>query len=289
MKPEGPARRLSDTVLFAGVATTVFLISITVIALAFLRPGDMFRSSARIKLDFRLMESGYNPEVLRSELPKITSDSVLRQVTEQLQLTNIFPATSTGALSANETVERLKRIVVVRPLPNSMLIEIQVLFGDSAKAADIANAVADAYRKELLNRAIQTASSPLLEFESRKRESSDALQTARLTLQQMEVTNAPADLLAKQRSALAEAEKLRNNAARELESATREFTIPKNTLQAVLVDSAIPAVRPVQTHRRRVLTVGLSGAVALGISAGALAVVIRRSRGTTRFTPPKRM
>ncbi len=282
MNAEGPARRLSDSILFSCVCLTVMLAAFAIIALTFLRPEKTFRSLARIKLDFHLVKSGYNAETFRAELPRITSNEVLSNVVKRLELTRTFQNRAGQPASLEEATDELRRMAVIRPIPNSALIEIQVLFSDPAKAADIANAIAEAYRQDLLARNIQTASNPLRELENRQAERSDVAHAARLVLKQMEITNAPPEQLDQQRNVVAEAERVRDEAASALEDATRNFAIPGNTLRAFIVDQAAPGIRPVQTHRSRVLTVGISGSIALGIAAGALAVIIRRSCGTGR-------
>jgi beta-lactamase regulating signal transducer with metallopeptidase domain len=145
------ARQLAGLTLL-----TVSLPLILVGAWLLLAP-PLFEATARLKLergpeDRRSSMAGslapsYDPYLLETEAEVLQSELVLGRVVEALKLPRKWGMNSTNSeLARVEAMRALKSRLSLRPVRNTMLIEIRARGRDGAEAAELANAVASAYR-----------------------------------------------------------------------------------------------------------------------------------------------
>jgi beta-lactamase regulating signal transducer with metallopeptidase domain len=98
-----------------------------------------------------LSRQGYDPFFLQTEMEKIGSPTVLREVALKLNLElrdGRLVQSSTGIHDARRRVavaNHLRQHLRLRQLRNTSLIDIRMMAGDPHRAADIANAIADVY------------------------------------------------------------------------------------------------------------------------------------------------
>jgi uncharacterized protein involved in exopolysaccharide biosynthesis len=90
----------------------------------------------------------YDPYFIQTEFEVIQSEIVLRKVVEALHLDAEWgnKYAEGRKLEMTETMGLLKQSLHLRPVRNTLLIEISVINEDAAEAAKIANAIAEAYR-----------------------------------------------------------------------------------------------------------------------------------------------
>jgi anti-sigma factor RsiW/uncharacterized protein YegL len=91
--------------------------------------------------------ASYDPYWIQSEVESIKSKAVLNKVIENLNLTEAW-AGKYGASekpTPEETFQRLKGMIDVRPSPNTELLDIRVRSDKSSEAAQIANTIAKVY------------------------------------------------------------------------------------------------------------------------------------------------
>jgi len=140
------------------IIITVFLItSIIATAVTFVLP-ESYSSMARIKVENDVTDipgmtgvSGYvpyDPYFIQTTFEIMQSELVLSNVIAQLNLNTKWGQKyyNGETLKTTETMELLKRSMLLAPVKNTKLISITVFSDDKNEAAAIANAVAQSYR-----------------------------------------------------------------------------------------------------------------------------------------------
>jgi Mg-chelatase subunit ChlD len=118
-----------------------------------------FESSARVKVErdqsdiASLAEheqtTGYDPYFVQTEYETIQSERILGKAATNLNLNEVWAKKQAGKpLTTAETIERLKKSLDLRSVPNSSLLEIGARSDNADEAARIANAVAEAYQED---------------------------------------------------------------------------------------------------------------------------------------------
>jgi succinoglycan biosynthesis transport protein ExoP len=114
-----------------------------------------YRATVKIEIeadtlsDIPEMNSGgnsYDPYFFETELKAIGSDIVLSNVVETLNLNTQWGKRYGRTLETSETVSLLRQRIDLRLARNSMIVEIHVTDEDPKEAAQIANAIAEAYK-----------------------------------------------------------------------------------------------------------------------------------------------
>jgi uncharacterized protein involved in exopolysaccharide biosynthesis len=119
-----------------------------------LRPPE-FQATARIQIEAQTMfnqngqpDASFDPYFIQTTFEVMESEVVLSNAISTLDLNNKWGAKyNRGApLKLSETINILKGNMILNPVPKTKLIAITAQSDDPKEAADIANAVADAYR-----------------------------------------------------------------------------------------------------------------------------------------------
>jgi uncharacterized protein involved in exopolysaccharide biosynthesis len=118
-----------------------------------------FQAKARIRIERdqsdiqALMQAStpmtYDPYFIQTEFEVIQSELILGRVIDDLNLQEKWGKTYANSekLTRLEAIVLLKKKMSLRPVRNTMLLEIQVFSQNAKEAADIANAIAKAYRE----------------------------------------------------------------------------------------------------------------------------------------------
>jgi Mg-chelatase subunit ChlD/uncharacterized protein involved in exopolysaccharide biosynthesis/anti-sigma factor RsiW len=131
----------------------------------------------------------YDPYFIQTEFETIKSDAVLSKVLEKLNLNETWAKKrgSSTKLSTRETLQLLKKSLDLRSVPNTSFIEIGVKSDKPEEAAEIANAVAEAYRdyrgeqrKELSKKGIEA-------LEERRAQQENAVARAQAEVDRLEI------------------------------------------------------------------------------------------------------
>jgi uncharacterized protein involved in exopolysaccharide biosynthesis len=176
---------LTATRKFCGMG--LFLVGLLFIllgtSLAFARPS--FQATARIKLGWEQQPVAGDLEdgtrrgdlsfrySLETQKALITSKSVLAKVVEELGLKHAWIGKSRrDAPQLDQVVALLRKRVTVRPIPQTMLVEISAADESPERAAAVANGVVDAYRSFLSDKTRETAAQgvQMLEDQFRRQE-----------------------------------------------------------------------------------------------------------------------
>ena len=141
------------------IIITVFLITaIIATAVTFILP-ESYASTARIRVEKDVTDipgmstpsaslMGYDPYFIQTTFEIMQSEMVLSNVIAQLKLNTKWGEKyfNGETLKTTETMEILKGRMLLAPVKNTELISITVYSDDKQEAADLANAIADAYR-----------------------------------------------------------------------------------------------------------------------------------------------
>jgi Mrp family chromosome partitioning ATPase len=165
--------RIRKTVVLA----VFFLVLATATLVTFMLP-ESFSASARIKIERDAPDvsgpgggggvaSGYDPYFIQTEFEIMQSERVLGKVIEQLNLNQIWGNKFQNGmrLKNSESIDLLKKVMDLRPVRNTSLVEIRV-FSDHAEdnasrpndgpcAATLANVIAEVYKADRLDQYLE--------------------------------------------------------------------------------------------------------------------------------------
>jgi polysaccharide biosynthesis transport protein len=173
------------------IIITVFLITaIIATAVTFILP-ESYASTCRIKVegegsgDIPGMSSGisaqmepYDPFFIQTTFEIIQSQVVLSNVINQLNLNVEWGKKYNNGetLKSTETMEVLKRRMVLQPVRNTKLISITVYSDDNQEAAKLANTIATAYQEYRLNSRKEMTEGGLNVLEEQLKESEESIE-----------------------------------------------------------------------------------------------------------------
>ena len=136
--------RFAPLFVFIAAFVPVFLLVVaTTTVITFIMP-DSYSGTARIKPGWSV-----NDHAGQTEFEAIRSDLVLGKVIDDLDLNRAWGNKYIGGspLKTSETLALLKARIDLRPLRGTSLIEIRAFSDNPAEAAELANAIAQSYRK----------------------------------------------------------------------------------------------------------------------------------------------
>jgi uncharacterized protein involved in exopolysaccharide biosynthesis len=164
--------RIRKTVILA----VFLLVVITATLVTFILP-EAFASTARIKVAQETSDiqelggiptvASYDPYFIQTEFEVIQSAEILGKVIEDQDLNVEWGKRYAGgqALKTDETMRILRGQINLRPVRNTSLIEIQVFSAKPDEAAQLANAIALAYKEWRLEQSRELALGGIAELE----------------------------------------------------------------------------------------------------------------------------
>jgi len=200
------------------------LVVITATLVTFILP-ESYASAARIKVerdstdvsgigDRGGLMSGYDPYFIQTEFEVIQSEVILGKVIELLDLNTLWGRKYAGGekLKTDETRAILKGRLDLRPVRSTSLIEIRVFSEDKDEAANIANAIAKAYRNHRLDQRRELTLGGIKTLEDRFTEQENKVKTIQDDLERFrkELKISDMDASGMAPTTLMEAETLRN-------------------------------------------------------------------------------
>ena len=212
--------RVRKTVILA----VFLLVVITATLVTFILP-ESYASAARIKVerdstdvsgigDRGGLMSGYDPYFIQTEFEVIQSEVILGKVIELLDLNTLWGRKYAGGekLKTDETRAILKGRLDLRPVRSTSLIEIRVFSEDKDEAANIANAIAKAYRNHRLDQRRELTLGGIKTLEDRFTEQENKVKTIQDDLERFrkELKISDMDASGMAPTTLMEAETLRN-------------------------------------------------------------------------------
>jgi capsular exopolysaccharide synthesis family protein len=196
--------RIRKTIILA----VFLLVVITATLVTFILP-ESFSSTTRIKVERDQSDisgmmgerggmMGYDPYFQQTEFELIQSELILGKVIEDLDLNNVWGKKYAGGerLKTSETIEMLKRQIVLSPVRNTTLIEIKVFSEKPDEAAKIANAIAKAYRDHRLAQRTDMSKRGIESLELRFEEQEKKVKQAQTNVDELRVKLNISDVIA---------------------------------------------------------------------------------------------
>ena len=146
--------RIRKTVILA----VFLLVVITATVVTFMLPQS-FSSKARIRVERDSTDiegftgrtpysPGYDPYFIQTEFEVIQSEVILGKVIDKLNLNSVWgQKLGMGMLKTTDTIEMVKGRIDLSPTRNTSVIEIRVYSDSPEEAAQLANAIAEAYQE----------------------------------------------------------------------------------------------------------------------------------------------
>jgi len=181
--------RIRKTVIIA----VFLLVVITATLVTFILP-ESFASSARIKVERDKSDieelSGkaglnpYDPYFIQTEFEVIQSELILGRVIDELDLNNEWGKKYNDGqkLKTQETLTLLRGRLNLRPVRNTMLIDIQVYSENPAEAAKLANTIAESYKQFRLDQGRQLTGGGLKSLEAKLKEQDEKISKTKAEL-----------------------------------------------------------------------------------------------------------
>ena len=177
--------RIRKTVILA----VFLLVVITATLVTFVLPKH-YLSKASIRVDRsatdisefsgRSVSGVYDPYFIQTEFEAIKSETVLSNVVTRLDLNRRWGAKYNNGerLKTADTLELLRGWLDLRPVRNTMFIEIGVVMDKPEDAAELANAVAEAYRDHRLAEILRQSEGGIRALEERLQDQLDKVNKA---------------------------------------------------------------------------------------------------------------
>lgn len=193
--------RIRKTVIIA----VFLLVVITATLVTFILP-ESYVSSARIKVErdrsdieeFNSKGSAgnYDPYFIQTEFEVIQSELILSRVIQELDLTTVWGKRYNDGqkLSPQATLTLLRGRVNLRPVRNTMLIDIMVYSEDAADAASLANTIAQSYQQFRLEQGKKLSGGGLASLAVKLKEQDDKISKAKEELDTLRTTLHISDL-----------------------------------------------------------------------------------------------
>ena len=181
--------RIRKTVIIA----VFLLVVITATLVTFILP-ESFASSARIKverdksdieeLSGKVGYNPYDPYFIQTEFEVIQSELILGRVIEELDLNTEWGKKYNDGqkLKTQETLTLLRLRLNLRPVRNTMLIDIQVYSENPADAAKLANTISESYKQFRLDQGRLLTGGGLKSLEAKLKEQDEKISKTKAEL-----------------------------------------------------------------------------------------------------------
>ncbi|MEI2723433.1 MAG: polysaccharide biosynthesis tyrosine autokinase [Verrucomicrobiota bacterium] len=193
--------RIRKTVIIA----VFLLVVITATLVTFILP-ESFASTARIKverdksdieeLSGKVGYNPYDPYFIQTEFEVIQSELILGRVIDQLDLNTEWGKKYNDGqkLKTQETLTLLRNRISLRPVRNTMLIDIQVYSDNPVDAAKLANTIAESYKGFRLEQGLQLTGGGLKALDAKLKEQDENIRKAKEELNTLRTTLAISDI-----------------------------------------------------------------------------------------------
>jgi membrane protease YdiL (CAAX protease family)/capsular polysaccharide biosynthesis protein len=145
LRREFPRRKALEPAVFTASVATFLVVFLGCVVYVY-TAQEWFFSTARIKLEPRSSDS----QSLQTELEIMRSEMFLAPIVKAYDLTEEWGKRYTpgyGPLKTSACTERLKRMLQLRLVENTTIVDIGVASDRSEEAAKLANAIAEAYQQ----------------------------------------------------------------------------------------------------------------------------------------------
>ena len=276
----------------------VWLLVVVVTTLVTFILPESFSSTVRIKVERdqsdipgmadRAATIGYDPYYIQTEFEVIQSEVTLDKVIENLNLNKTWGKRYANGdiLKTSESITLLKNRIDLRPVRNTSLIEIRVYSEKADEAAQIANAVAEAYRDYRLRERVRKISESLRVLEQAYEENNGKIRNIRdeMVALSREQSNQNANRLEEARRRRDELERFSQVLFTKLAAEKMDLSLPATSMVQV-VDRAVPGARPVRPNKPFNIAIGIAVGGLGGLFLATLVYVLHRRKSGAPRTP----
>ena len=278
--------RTTPTSIFIRVFIAVFLITVLVAtAITFILP-ESYASTARIKVESDTPpaagQSSYDPYFIQTTFEIIQSQLVLEPVIKTMNLNTYWGKKYFNGITikTTESLEILKQRLQLAPVKNTSLIAITVYSDDKNEAAQIANAVAEAYKDYRVKSAAGLATNSLAKLQQQWRQNEKQIEQARAEInslpQPLNIGGKISDNPSPQEQSYGDKKQYLDGLLEthktlyaSIEAAKLDLHLPKTSLVQI-TDLAEPGRAPVAPNKTLNLVLGVVAGGCLGLVAGGV-------------------
>ena len=284
----------------------VWVLVVVITTLVTMVLPESFASTARIKVERDQSDipgmagdrlpAGYDPYYIQTEFELIQSEVILGSVIEHLNLNKEWGKKYANGdiLKTPETMTLLKGRIDLRPVRNTSLIEIRVYSEKAAEAADIANAVAGAYRDYRLNERVRKISGSIRVLEQAYDDNNSMIRSIRAEIADVSLQQAAQRTNGVEESTrrLEDLQRFAQVLFTKLAAEKVEMTLPATSMVQI-VDTAMPGLRPVRPNKPLNIMIGIVVGGFGGLFLATLVYLLqrrelRRKAGVPRTPFPPR-
>ena len=280
----------SGVSIFFRVAIAVFLITVlTSVAITFILP-EAYSSTARVlvkpdpefpqtpetsKQNDNFANLSYDPYFIQTTFEIIESKIVLSQVVQKLNLSEIWGKKYSVDLNSEQTMYLLKKRLVLTPVRNTQLINVQVFSENPKEAATIANAVAESYRNFRDKNRIDLMKNSIAGMEHEFQKQEEQINQARTELEALKNQSQASDI---KKQKLEQLLKLHDNFGLKLQAAKIDVQLPNHIATVQITDTAEPGKSPVRPNKPLNIFIGVIAGIFLGLAIGAIVLILSKWR-----------
>jgi len=267
---------------------------------------ESYSSNTRIKIERDQSDipgmtgrrpEGYDPYYIQTHFELIQSELVLGKVVEAVDLNTVWGKKYANGerLKTSETMGLLKGRIDLRPVRNTSLIEIRVYSEQPAEAAQIANAIANAYRDYRLQERASKISASIRVLEEAYEQNNAKIrkiqgETAGLSLEQ---STPDTNRLDEARRRIDDLQRFGQGLFTMLAAEKTDLSLPATSMVEI-VDRAVPSARPVRPNKPLNIAIGVIVGGLGGLFLATLVYVLqrrefRRKSGVSRTPYPPRI
>ncbi|HZL77680.1 MAG TPA: GNVR domain-containing protein [Candidatus Limnocylindrales bacterium] len=282
--------RTTPTAIFIRVFIAVFLITVIAATLITFILPESYASTARIKLESDAPpvagQPSYDPYFIQTEFEIIQSQLVLNPVIDKLKL-NVDWGKKYFAgqtLTASQTLEILKQRLQLAPVKNTKLIAITVYSDDRQEAAQIANAIAEAYRDYRVNSHAELKAKGIVVLQQQYKIQEEQIHTAQSDVESLrQQLKSAGDVAASQspqeqpywdkKRDLSQLLDLHKSLFSKIEAEQLDAQMPQTALVQI-IDQAELGRAPVRPNKTLNIVIGAVAGGFLGLMAGAASALV---------------
>ncbi len=259
---------------FVKIFTVVFFVTVLVsVVITYILP-EAYASTARIKVESDApvadgQTAAYDPYFIQTTFEIIQSELVLKHVVENLKLNDAWGKKyyRGETLKTAESLEILRQRLQLTPIKNTELISITAYSDDKKEAADVANAVAQAYRDYRLDSRRALADANLKMLNGQYSEQEYQIQQAQKELDALrQKADRSSEVSAKQRD-LEYLLDFHKSLFAKIEQQKMDAALPKNSLVQI-TDLAEPGRAPVKPNKTLNIFIGSLAGILFGSAIG---------------------
>ncbi len=282
--PEAPASR--PPFPFSIVLCVWLLVAFTVTMLTFILP-ETFASTARLRVErdqtdvagisAPKTDVAYDPYFIQTEFEIIRSELVLGMVINDLKLHSEWSNRYHRQLKRAECLAILKRQIEIKPFRSTSIIEITAFGPKPEEAAQIANAIAEAYRNYRFERRTELLKGGIKALAAVYNDNEAKIRAVRAEMTQLarDQANQDSNRLDEAKRSLEDLQRLDHEVSAKMDGARTDLSLPASSM-VTIVDIATPNPKPIRPNKPFIIALGILAGGLAGLLLAGFAYAMRR-------------